>query len=126
MIHITIKATGMELTPAIRAYIEEKISSVEKFIDPSDDAAHADVEVGQTTHHHQKGEVFRAEISFHSKQADVRVVKTEENLYAAIDEAKDELLDEIRDQKDKRVGAVRRGQRLWKGMLRRFGWGEEE
>ncbi len=125
MIHITIKATGTELTPAIREYVEEKIGSVEKLIDASDTTARADVEVGQTTHHHQKGEVFRTEINFFSKEANVRIVKMAEDLYASIDEAKDELLEEFRDQKAKKVSVVRKGQRLFKRMLRRFGRGEE-
>lgn len=125
MINITIKATGMELTPAIRLYVEEKISSVEKFLDTSDTTARADVEVGQVTRRHQSGNVFKTEIHFVSKQATLRIVKTEEDLYASIDRAKDELLDELRDKKHKNVNMVRKGQRLFKRMLRRFGRGEE-
>ncbi len=119
MIHITIKATGIELTPAIRAYVEEKVAHVDKLIPASDTTAHADVEVGQTTKHHQSGNVFRTEINLVSKQGSFRIEIEEADLYASIDRAKDELMDEIRDRKDKKVSLVRRGQRLFKRMLGR-------
>ncbi|MCI0619825.1 ribosome-associated translation inhibitor RaiA [Candidatus Wolfebacteria bacterium] len=120
MINTNIKATNIELTPAIRAYVEEKVVMLGKLIDPNDTIARADVEVGQTTKHHQSGDIFRAEINLHIAGADLRTESEREDLYAAIDEAKDELMRQLRKEKTKRTDLVRRGGLALKRMLHRF------
>ena len=60
---INIKSTHLDLTPALKEYIEEKIGSLAKFLkrwDP-EGVVEAYVEVARTTKHHHKGNVFRAE-----------------------------------------------------------------
>ncbi len=52
---INIHARGIELTPAIKQYTEEKMHSVEKYLDS---IQHMDVEVGRAAGHAQKGNVF--------------------------------------------------------------------
>lgn len=118
--NINIKATTIELTPAIKAYVEEKVAMLGKLIDPADTSAHADVEVGQTTKHHQSGDVFRAEINLHVAGANLRAESERDDLYAAIDEAKDELMRQLRKEKTKRTDLVRRGGLALKQMLHRF------
>lgn len=125
MININLKATGIDLTPALRSYVDEKMKALEKFIDQKI-AAQADVEIGQTTHHHQSGEIFRCEINLTIPGDLIRAVAQEEDLYAAIDVAKDELLDEVRKRKDRKTKDWRRGARMFKGVLRRFGFGGNE
>ncbi|QQR82740.1 ribosome-associated translation inhibitor RaiA [Candidatus Campbellbacteria bacterium] len=125
MLTISLKATSMELTPAIRLYAEEKISSVEKFIDPLKEAR-AEIELGKTTHHHNGGAIFRCEINFHMEGELLRSVSQKEDLYAAIDIAKDELLDEVRKQKNKKTRGSRRGARMFKSLLQKMGFGNGE
>ncbi len=62
---IQIKATNLDLTPAISAYIEEKIGGLAKFLKRLEIGAEvlARVEIARTTKHHVKGDIFRAEIN---------------------------------------------------------------
>ncbi|MCR4274492.1 MAG: ribosome-associated translation inhibitor RaiA [Candidatus Campbellbacteria bacterium] len=122
MLNISLKATGMELTSAIRSYAQEKVVSVGKFIDPSKEA-YAEVEMGMTTRHHSGGSIFRCEINLRVEGELIRVVSDKEDLYAAIDVAKDELLDEVRKRKNKKTRDSRRGARMFKSLLQKMGLG---
>lgn len=121
--NINIKATNTELTPAIREYIEKKLGKIEKkLIDPNDTSTHCDVEVGKISKHHQKGEVFRAEFNLTVGGKLYRTESTQENLYAAIDEAKDELYRSFRSDKKKRKDVSRRSMLKIKNALRGLKW----
>ncbi len=116
---IQIKATNFELTPAIKDYIEEKVGSLEKFIHNSDPSVRAWVEVGMTTKHHQSGDIFRAEIQFrlpHTEKG-VRTESEQETLYAAIDDAREEMKRELSRLKDKKTSRARKGARLFKKLI---------
>ena len=114
----------MGLTPALRSYVEDKMKGLEKFIDPSYQVK-AEVEIGQTTHRHQSGNIFRCEVNLTIQGDLIRAVSQQEDLYAAIDVAKDELLDEVRKHKDKKTKNTRRGARLFKELIRRFGFDKD-
>ncbi|OGL71481.1 ribosomal subunit interface protein [Candidatus Uhrbacteria bacterium RIFCSPHIGHO2_02_FULL_54_11] len=101
-----IKATNIELTPAIREYVEEKLAYLDELL-PSDPSIMADVEVGKTTHHHQKGDVMRCEVNLQVPGALLRVEKTEKDLYKAIDKVKDHLARQIKDWRGRQIGKHR-------------------
>lgn len=113
-----IKATGINLTPAISDYLGEKLSHLERFLDASDESLLANVELGKTTQHHKHGEVFRAEIKLHGAGQDFYAVAHESDLYAAIDKLKDEIIAEIKSRREKKSTLLRRGGRKIKNMLR--------
>lgn len=95
-----IKGTDMELTDAIKAYVEEKIMMLGKLTEkysPCDVV----VDVGRTTNHHQKGNVFYAEFNMSIPGALLRAECVKDDLYAAIDEAKDELKRQLVDRKER-------------------------
>lgn len=125
MLNISFKSTQFEVTPAIRAYAEEKVRMIERLLDDRDADARAEVELEQTTRHHQSGDIFRAEITLRTARLSLRTEAKEGDLYAAIDVAKDELVDEIRRSKDKRSSMMRRGGRMFKDVMRKMGWGNE-
>lgn len=110
----------MELTEAIRAYVQEKLFPVSKLIDTRDDAMYADVELGRTTHHHHKGDVYRTELTLHSDGHTYRTVSEKNDLYASIDSMKDQILAEIKKSKGKREGFLRKGQQRLKAMVKGF------
>lgn len=90
----------MELTDAIKAYVEEKIMMLGKLTEkysPCDVV----VDVGRTTNHHQKGNVFYAEFNMSIPGALLRAECVKDDLYAAIDEAKDELKRQLVDRKER-------------------------
>lgn len=125
MLNISFKATKLEITPAIRAYAEEKARMIERLLDDRDADARAEIELEQTTRHHQSGPIFRAEINLRTAQLTLRVEAQKEDLYAAIDVAKDELVEELRRAKDKKTSTVRRGGRMFKDIIQKMGWGNE-
>jgi putative sigma-54 modulation protein len=115
--NIAIKGTGMELTSAIRDYIEKKVGKVARLNRENDFCA---IEVGKTTAHHHSGEVFRAEIQLMHDGKDIRVEEISTDLYAAIDLASDALFREVTSAKGKDEALFRRGARRLKGAVRRF------
>ena len=115
---INIKATGIELTPAISSYVNKKISSLAKYLGKSADALVAQVEVGKSTKHHKSGEVFKAEIHLFGVGLDLYAVSEQNDLYAAIDLVKDEIARNISHLKGKRETLSRRGAQAIKNMLK--------
>jgi len=116
---INIKTKNIELTASIRAYVEEKIGSVKKHIhDLNGDAVLAEIEVGKTTDHHNKGELFRAEVNLKVGGRFYRAEATADDLYAAIDDVKDELIREVRTSSERKETLFRRGGRAIKNLLK--------
>lgn len=105
---VDIKGTKIKLTPAIKDYIQEKMDMLEKYLGETQ-VINAHFEVELTTKHHNKGEVFRAEANLTLAGDFVRVEKTEEDLYKAIDKVKDHLAEVIKKHKEKKVDKKRRG-----------------
>lgn len=67
-----------------------------------DNILEAHVEIEKTTHHHLKGEIFRAEANLRVPiKGLLRVEKTEKDIYKAIDKVKDHLKEEITRYKEK-------------------------
>lgn len=124
--NINIKGTGMELTSAITDYVTEKVDGVSKFLRPEDAGnALVQVEIGKTTQHHHGGAVFRAEVNLRIPGGYFRAVSEQEDLYAAIDDMKDELAREIKSAKDKHKTLIRRGGAMIKKFYRGFGGRED-
>jgi len=116
---IKIKTTNIELTSALLAYVEEKINSVEKFAPPhAEEVLLANVEIGMTTRHHNAGDIFCAEVMMTVRGKDYRAVSEKEDLYAAIDDVRNELVRELKSSKEKNRTLVRRGAGMLKNLIR--------
>src|SRR3989344_1554879 len=113
-----IKASGLSLTPAMRSYAEDKLASVLKFADSKSGPVSMEVELEKTTSHHQKGEIFRAEVNLKIARDLLRAEATDSNLYNAIDMVRDEITREIKSRKGKHESLLRRGSRLIKSLIR--------
>jgi putative sigma-54 modulation protein len=121
MMKINIKATNIDLTEAIRLYVEKKLRKVEKkLIDPNDTSALCDVEVGMTTRHHQSGDIFRAEYNLSIAGDFVRVEAEKTDLYAAIDKAQNELYRALRSRKNKKRVKERKWGKKLKDFVHKF------
>jgi len=116
-----IKATNTTLTTAITDYVNAKLSKsvLEKFAGQSEIFS-VEVDIGKTTGHHTHGEIFRAEINVSVKGKVLRAVSDKEDLYSAIDDVRDEIIEVLRDTKTKKDTLWKRGARRIKNMLR---WG---
>jgi ribosomal subunit interface protein len=122
MIKKTVHATGLSLDPSIDEAIGKVIASIEKFIDPKDESALVDIEVGKTTNHHRSGDIFRAEINLRSKVGDLRAEAEKEDLFAALAVAKEEVIEALRSTKSKKMDFVRRNGLRLKQMLKGLPW----
>lgn len=118
MMRISNKGIGLELTESLQTYIAEKIGGLEHFLGAADGAVDALVEVGRSTHHHRKGDVFFARVNIHIGGKTLRSEASSGDPRAAIDLVRDELHDEILKFKGKHETLFRRGARSLKKLLR--------
>lgn len=118
--NINIKATGIELTPALHDYVFDKVNSLERFLPYDKNTIMASVEIGKTTNHHKLGDFFRSEINLSFSGQSLRVEAEESDLYVAIDIAKNNLSESIKAVNKKKNTLFKRGGRILKGILRGF------
>jgi putative sigma-54 modulation protein len=118
MIKHNVKATNMELTDAISEYLSKRVSSVEKFINEEKEAL-ANVDIGKISNHHRKGDIFRAEmnLTINGKRFTAKVEK--DDLYAAIDKMRDDIVREVEKAKKKDWSLFKRGHKKVKDFLKR-------
>jgi len=112
--------TNLEVTSAIRAYVEERlIDGLKKFALHADaDGTMLDVECGKTSHHHQKGDVFRCEAQLKLGKQLFRAEATTDDLYASIDKVRDELKGQLTAWESKARKNVRAGRAEGKKILK--------
>ncbi|MEK7087325.1 MAG: ribosome-associated translation inhibitor RaiA [Patescibacteria group bacterium] len=114
---INLKTKNFSLTASIKNYLEQKLNSLDKFL-PADESIFADVDLSKTTKHHQKGDVFRAEVNLRVPGRLIRASSIEWDLRIAIDRVRDELIKEIKTNKEKNISLKKYGGRLFKKLSR--------
>lgn len=97
-----IKGTNMELTDAIKDAVADELGTLDAMVGRWGTAASADVEVGKISNHHQKGEIFRAEVNLQIPGKLLRAENEQEDLYMAIREVGHILRRELDKEKDLR------------------------
>ncbi len=115
--NINIKGTHIELTPAITNYVHDKLDSLKKVLSDVD-GAFISVEVGKDSQHHNKGDIFKAEVRVNARGKDYHTVITKDDLYAAIDEMRDEIMEKVKSEKDKANSLYKRGARQVKNFIK--------
>ena len=111
---IQIQANNVELSDALKSYINEKIGELEKFIQDPNGEMNAWVTVGKPSRHHENGNVFQAVVDLHLPGRSVRAEAVGADLMVAIVEVKDELQREIKKYKGKVRTQRLKGFRLFK------------
>jgi len=96
---ITLKKTDIKLNTGIESFLNKKIKTLEKFLPKAPDLL-VEIEVGLTTKHHQKGDIFKAEMQVQIGQKLLRADAEKDNLRSAIIEAVDELEGQLRKRKE--------------------------
>jgi len=115
---LNIKVTNLTLLPESADYLNKKIASLDKFINPNNDSILVEVEVAKTTEHHKSGEVFRAEINMQIDGKSLYAFSEKESLHSAIDEMRDEILRELKSYKTKKRTLFRRGASRMKNIIK--------
>jgi putative sigma-54 modulation protein len=116
--NIHIHHHDLEMTEALRQYAIEKIGQVEKYIHGKE-GADLDVSIGKISKHHKHGDHYNVKVNlkFGSRRVHIDVINSD--VYAAIDEAKDKLIGDVTEDKDKRVSILRKLARGVKSALKR-------
>ena len=118
--NIKIKTTTLSLTPAISEYIEKKMLSIAKLLD-NDSTAKCDVEIAKISNHHNKGDIFKAEVHIVAKDKNIYASVEKEDLYIAIDLVKDDIIREIKNSNEKHRSLIRRGGAKIKNLIKGLG-----
>jgi ribosomal subunit interface protein len=100
---IIIKLKGLTIKACPREFVEEKLKSLEKLM-PQNLGTKVEVEASRTTMHHNKGDIYRAEIQVEMpKSVLLRAVSEKERLDMALLDAKKELEIQLKKYKEKPV-----------------------
>lgn len=120
-----IRTTNVALVPAISEYVDKRLKKIEKLL-ADDKSVQCDIEIGRTTEHHQKGDVFFAEIHIVGAGKNAYARAEKQDLYTAIDAVRDEILRELSAGKGKRISIIRRSGARVKNMVKGlWPWGSK-
>jgi len=92
-VRITVSGKNIDVTPALKSYVEKRVTKALKHFDPERQAISVDVVLGV-----QRG-THTAEVTLHVGKLLVRSEAETHDLYASIDEATDRLARQIRKYK---------------------------
>ncbi len=98
---INIQSKDLELTDAIRAYVEEKLGVLGKYYDRCESI---DCELVMDSNHHNQGQIYVCKGHLFVPGKDFFIEKTEEDLYKAIDKVQDHLKEMLVEWKEKQRG----------------------
>lgn len=102
--NISITLTHIDSSDALDSYVREKLGALEKYMDDHQaENALLRVELGKTTEHHHKGNIFSAEGNLSVDSIHLRATIEKDDLYAAIDELKDILAEQWKSAKEKMI-----------------------
>ena len=95
---------------SLETYVEKKMSPLAKFITHLEEGGEAELrlEIGRTSKHHKKGEVFKATADLHLPKKTLRAEEYAEDIRTAIDNARNTLRLEIAKYKTRFVDLDRK------------------
>jgi ribosomal subunit interface protein len=100
---IIIESVGMELTEAVRVFIEGKFRTLERLMKRFEGEGESTINVAvlRTTRHHRKGEIYEVIAGIRLPKKSLRIAESGEDVRMAADQAKDVLRMEIEKYKEK-------------------------
>ena len=101
MKNLSILCKDFDLTDAIKLYATEKMSALDKYFPESGAAASFNLRLGKVSNSHNSGKIFYAEVSIKTPEKNFGALVESEDIYAAIDQLKDDLAHNIAHYKDK-------------------------
>lgn len=107
---IRIKTTEYEITPAVKKYLNIRIAGIEKLLGADAVISRCEVEIGRAAGKPRHGEhLYFAEFLIRApRRKMVRATNNEPTINAAIDNAKEEALRQLRKQKTVRTDKTRK------------------
>lgn len=102
---VSVTYRGMQSSPTIDAYLQEKIKRLERFLSKERPPVKLEIILEAHPTHAQNA----VELRLHASEHHARVLSEGPDLYTHIDLVFDKLMDEIRTQKDKKVSERKHG-----------------
>lgn len=96
---ITVKETEIKLNTGTYSFLEKKVNTLKKLLPDVSDLL-IEVEIGLTSKHHQKGDIYKTEIQVQVGSKLLRAVAERDNVRSAIIEAVEQLEGQLRKRKD--------------------------
>jgi len=117
---INIKAKDLELTGDLKEFINQKVKHIEKFLHLSgDQQATAEVEIGKEFgKHHKHGNTIYGEINLSVWGKLFRARELAEDKKVAIEQVVEEIVRQVRRDKEKKLDLFRRGAGQIKKLLK--------
>lgn len=119
--NINIKSTNVDLLPEIYDYLNKKVVAFDKLISKEDESVALNVILAKITRHHQKGDIFKAEMNLHISGKVFQASAEEQDLFMAIDIVKDEMLKELKTHKEKKIDGTKKLGGKIKKMIKESG-----
>jgi ribosomal subunit interface protein len=116
MLAYIITGDSVFITEAIRAYIEKRFEGFERFMDKK--TAHEIAITAARTTGNDRGDAYRIEVRMQLHSRDFFVSAENDDLHTAIDEAKEELWQEVTRSNGRRRTLFHRGARKIKELAR--------
>ncbi len=117
---IRIKTTDYQMTPETSAYLDDRVRGLEKFLGEHADVARCEVELGRDAGRPRHGKnIFFAEIRvIYPGDTSVYARNNSESINGAIDDAKDEVVQQLRKSKRLHRRFIRQGGAMLKRLMR--------
>ena len=117
---LQLKSTNFTVTEQVKSYVQEKIDPLEELLRARKVNFSGWIELARTSKHHQSGEIYRAEIQLRIPGESLRAEGKSENIFAAIQEAKERAEREIKQHKQKIIAKDRKARRRLKDIFSNF------
>lgn len=115
---ISIISRNIEVTPAIKDYIEKRFKGLSKYT-PGEPVI--EVEIGKENNRHKQGEIFEAKVNVTTSLGKkYYAISTKEDLYEAVDDIRSEVARVLAGAKGKNLTLFRRGAQRIKNILKGF------
>lgn len=117
--NIKIKSTNVSMGPAVEEYVFKKMQSLDKFM-KNVDSVLCEIELAKNTKHHKSVDLYKAEANIGYDGRQVYVYSEKDDLYAAIDEMRDEAERTIISRRKRYLSMVRKGSKKVKELIRKI------
>lgn len=92
---LPFKTTNFKLTESVANFLSQRMENMERLLEKIGGMMSGWIEIGRTTRHHKKGEVYRAEAQIKLKKQSIRAEGTSSTIFGAITEMKERLKREL-------------------------------
>lgn len=115
---VKIKSKDIEVTPAISQYGEKRFANMDHFFKAGEDKE-ITLELSKTSEHHKQGNFFKVAVHGRVRNKSLHATSVKNDLYAAIDDARDEFVREIESGQGRYRALMLRGARKIKELMQK-------